>query len=135
MTKAFRNWKAFFFGRENCSAVLDSNEPLVPSKEPFMRHQVSRGQFWAAVAILPMALSSCVTNETIVKRMASRSTGCEQASIVVSEREQSFAGISHYETSGCGVTHNYRCEKWDNIVMASVGIINLDPRPCERERR
>jgi hypothetical protein len=75
------------------------------------------------------------SNTSIVTRMAARDTGCQEGQIAVTELENDYAGISRYQTEGCGTTHNYQCRKWDNVVLASVGFINLDPRPCTREKR
>ena len=84
---------------------------------------------------IPLLIGACASNKAIVSRMEERSTGCDKSSIQVTELEQSFAGRSRYQTVGCGTTHNYVCGKWENIAMAGIGWINLDPRPCMRERR
>lgn len=82
-----------------------------------------------------LLLSSCVSNVQIVKRMESRDLPCNTSDVVVADLGSSSPGISYYEATGCGHTHRYVCGKWENIVLASVGLINLDPRPCTRVRR
>jgi hypothetical protein len=80
-------------------------------------------------------LCGCATNTQLVTRLAAESTGCDKSAIEVTDLGQLYAGRSNYETSGCGTTHKYECPKWDNIVMASVGIFNFDQRRCKRIKR
>lgn len=81
-------------------------------------------------------ISGCATsNERIVTRMAARQTACDRSNIDVRELDSVYAGVSRYETSGCGSTNVYVCRKWENVMMASLGWISLDPRPCTRGRR
>jgi hypothetical protein len=86
-------------------------------------------------AAASIALCSCATNTQLVTRLASESTACDQSAIEVEPQDQLYAGVSRYQTSGCGTTHLYECPKWDNIMMTSLGIFYLDQRRCKRIKR
>lgn len=82
-----------------------------------------------------VALCGCASNTELVQRHASNSTGCAASAIQVNDLGQQYAGINHYETSGCGIKHRYECPKVSNVVMASIGIVYLDQRRCRQINR
>lgn len=97
--------------------------------------------FHISALVATLELAGCASEIATVRNIAAENTACDASEISVTKIGESNPGVNHYQTTGCGITHNYRCEAMGKAASTAAGLASrtyLDfavLQPCVRENR